>query len=108
MNIVRKYQGNSWNPSVVITTSVGAKDCTGLDCVLIIKRDDILNATADLTIPIAWTNQAGGLGTFTLTPVQSLTLEAISYFYEVSLYSLTYQRTCNKGRLDIAPSLGIT
>ena len=107
MNIVRKYQGNSWNPAVVILSDGVAKDCTGLDCVLIIKRDDLINASATLLIPIAWTNQALGLGAFAVTPVQTLALETISYCFEVILYSATYQRTCNKGKLEILPSLGI-
>jgi hypothetical protein len=106
MNIVRKYQGNSWDPAVVITSDGVAKDCTGLDCVLIIKRDDLINASAVILVAITWTNQAGGLGTFAVTPAQTLALETISYSYEVILYDLTYQRTCNKGKLEILPSLG--
>jgi len=106
--IIRKLYGNSWNPAIVILSNGSAKDCTGLDCVLLIKRDDLNNASAILSIPIAWTNQAQGLGTFTMTPSQAATLETISYFFEVTLYSLTYQRTCVKGRLEIQNSLGIT
>jgi len=104
--IIRKYHGESWTPAVVIKSNGVAKDCTGLDAILIIKRDNLNNASLILSSPITWTNQASGLGTFSITTTQALTLEKISYYFEAILYGGTYRRTLKKGRLEIGNSLG--
>jgi hypothetical protein len=104
--IIRKYHGESWTPAAVIKSNGVAKDCTGLDAILVIKRDNLNDASLILSSSITWTNQASGLGTFSITTTQALTLEKISYYFEAILYGGTYRRTIKKGRLDIQNSLG--
>lgn len=104
--IIRKYYGESWTPAAVIKSNGVAKDCTGLDAILVIKRDNLNDASLILSTSITWTNQASGLGTFSITTTQALTLEKISYYFEAILYGGTYRRTIKKGRLDIQNSLG--
>jgi hypothetical protein len=101
MNVNIKL-GDTWNPALQILADGSPKDCTGLECKMVVNEwptgDD-----PQLTIPISWTDQAQGQGTFDLTHANSLALGLGSFKYEVKLYKSddTYVKTPDTGRLNI-------
>jgi len=106
------YKGNSWEPGIAITENSVAKDCTNLECKLVIKATNDFAEPVVLEIPIEWVSQAGGTGKFTLVPAKSETLaEDTTYFYEIILYdaesTLEYAKTIKKGKLKVLSSLGV-
>lgn len=100
--------GATWNPSIAITEDGSAKNCTNLSCRCVIKESEAEEVIAKYSLNISWTNQAGGLGEFTLTNIQSKLLTIGSkYPYQVWLYKSdgTFNKLISEGIILIGPSL---
>ena len=82
-------QGDTWTPIITFYDNGIAMDCTGYTSKLWIKAS-LEEPTEELfELTILWTDQDSGVGYFSFTHAQSITLPVGSYWYEIKLYEST-------------------
>lgn len=102
-------RGNTWIPELVITQGDEAFDCTGYTAKLWIKETLKEISPEIQELDINWTDQANGLGYFTLTHAMSSNMLG-KYWIEVILYyETTFEvvRTLIQDRLIIRETLEV-
>jgi len=103
-------RGDTWNPTLELysdkakTTRFDATGYTG-KCYIKEVLDEDQPHTVEMDI--SWTDQANGIGTVSLTYVNSLKLRIHTYVYEFKVYTAAnaIRKTVDQGYLDIVEVL---
>ena len=99
--------GNEWSAETTVLENGVAKDCTGMEALLIIREELDATSTRLLELDVVWTTQASGIGTYTATPEETADLTEGTYYWEALLYKTdeSYNKTYAKGKVEILASL---